>query len=83
MIYNIRTKGVQIMKRQIFLGIGLLILLLPFINSATPLEAAQDSTVPSSPELNAVVDGDKIVYNVLETKSDTNTQGTSKDDKVL
>lgn len=51
------------MKRQIFLGIGLLILLLPFVNSATP-RATQDSTVPSSPQLNAVADGDKLVYNV-------------------
>ncbi|MCE7741788.1 MAG: hypothetical protein GOP50_04965 [Candidatus Heimdallarchaeota archaeon] len=54
------------MKRQIFFGIGLFILLLPFVNSATPLavDASQDSSFPSSPELNAVVDGDKIVYNV-------------------
>ena len=53
------------MKRQIFLGIGLLILLLPFINSATPLvNANQESPITSSPELNAAVDGDKIVYNV-------------------
>ena len=53
------------MKRQIFFGIGLFILLLPFVNSATPLvNANQDSSFPSSPSLNAVVDGDKLVYNV-------------------
>ncbi len=54
------------MKKKIFLGIGLLILLMPFINSATPLavDASQDISFPSSPELNAAVSGDKIVYNV-------------------
>ena len=56
------------MKRQIFLGIGLLVLLLPFINSATPyaVNAIQDNPIPSSPELNAVVSGDKIVYNITK-----------------
>ncbi|MHA1199983.1 MAG: hypothetical protein ACTSQF_11700, partial [Candidatus Heimdallarchaeaceae archaeon] len=54
------------MKRQIFFGIGLFILLLPFVNSATPLavDASQDNSFPSSPELNAVADGDKLVYNM-------------------
>ncbi|MCE7746888.1 MAG: hypothetical protein GPJ51_00710 [Candidatus Heimdallarchaeota archaeon] len=57
------------MKRQIFLGISLLIILLPFVTPSSPMavtDAYIDSSFPSTPELNAVASGQKLFYNISE-----------------
>ena len=69
LIYSNRTKRGSNMKRQIFLGIGLLIILLPFVTPSSPMavtDAYTDSPFPSTPELNAVTSGQKLYYNISE-----------------
>jgi hypothetical protein len=66
-LYIIRTKRGSNMKRQIFLGIGLLVILLPFVTPSSPI-AVTDGLVnpPSTPEINAVTSGQKLFYNISE-----------------
>ena len=56
------------MKKQIFLGISLLVILLPFVTPSSPIaltEGFQDSP-PSSYEIDAVTSGQKLFYNISE-----------------
>ncbi len=69
LLYRYRTKRGSNMKRQIFLGIGLLIILLPFVTPSSPMavtDASIDSPFPSTPELDAVASGQKLYYNISE-----------------
>jgi hypothetical protein len=54
------------MKKRIFLGIGLLLILLPILSPTSTMTNAFDSPPPrpSNPELNAVTEGTKLFYNI-------------------
>ena len=56
------------MKKQIFLGISLLVILLPFVTPPSSPIAVTDGLVnpPDLPEINAVTSGQKLFYNISE-----------------
>ena len=57
------------MKRQIFLGIGLLVILLPFVTPSSPFvmtDGYTNSPFSSPPNLDAMNSATKLVYNISE-----------------